>query len=566
MLDNEFNEEVELCEDSDFGSAYSDYAGLVQEVRRLESEAESRHFLTDAWLVLDGFCKTLEMAAQGPNKPSADEWQSVCKRIDAVVRPVLTSSDVNALASAVSVMRVIGRPVDEAIGPLSRFLNADHEMVRRIAARSLRNLTPSPAVFALAAANVEHWEPFCRAAAISVLGISGTDTARRACLLALRDKRAPVREAAIDSITRLGVDPLEYGDLVPALLSDPSKYVRKAMDAALKQSSNSSIAHVMPPTIAHRVGLLRNSNALIRASACDELAALGPEAVSALPLLMTLLEDPKPNVRASAAGAVASIGANDEQVREQLKDFLRNFDDPRHEAALFALNKSKYRGVDLQSDLLRILLNEAHPYRLLALKMLAELDGSKENVVSALITTFGSPDPKMRSAACHTATQITDDPKLLSSFIEQGLRDPEAEVRHAATILAGKSPTAALKCSSALLDTMLHDEENYIRSTAHSALHNVESLPVQYVARLSAALHCEDVSIVAVAAQLLGEYGSLAEEAVPKLLELYAGGDLHVKTYAAGAVIKIKGADFWRTASWGLDKDFRRRFPTLFED
>jgi hypothetical protein len=207
---------------------------------------------------------------------TAGEWSARLGDPD----PVLRREAVNALGAM---------PADapDTVPQLARALGADSDpSVRAAAALALSKLTPhsAPAVEALTAA--------------------------------LRDPSLAVRYQAAVALMKLGP---AAKPAVPALLAvfdDPDNRVYPAgLTATVQDIAAAALAKITPGS-ADAVPTLVDALAAAdtwgeKRSAAAALGAIGPPAAPAVPLLRRLLDDPNPDVRLAAVGALAKLGVAD---------------------------------------------------------------------------------------------------------------------------------------------------------------------------------------------------------------------------------------------------------------
>ena len=120
------------------------------------------------------------------------------------------------------------------------------------------------------------------------------------------------------------------GALAAVRPADPravAALVQKLGDSYLGYSAGVALGKA--GAVATLVEAMKSADSAVKASAAVGLAAVGPDAVAALPVLLTALKDTSSATRKRAIEAIGAIGPDDSKFAQQLVDVLRadaNFD------------------------------------------------------------------------------------------------------------------------------------------------------------------------------------------------------------------------------------------------
>jgi HEAT repeat protein len=147
-----------------------------------------------------------------------------------------------------------------------------------------------------------HYIPELRREAIKAIGSLGP-AARPALpvlIRATRDENQEVRFWAVDGLRRMGRD---ARDAAPALVTVLGDDVRPVQEAA-----RSALEAIGPVTVPLLVPLLRNPDPWLRANAAEALGVIGSPKSRAVPEIARLLSDDSLWVRASAAWSLGHFG------------------------------------------------------------------------------------------------------------------------------------------------------------------------------------------------------------------------------------------------------------------
>ena len=147
------------------------------------------------------------------------------------------------------------------------------------------------------------------------------------------------------------------------------------------------------PAVPMLISMLRDAAPGIRAQAALALGRIGPEAKAAIPDLVPLLNDPDHAVRAAAAGTLGHIGPQAEAAIPALVRYIRaNRDEPRY-APVYSLPGIDAAAVPALLDLFQ----HDGELRGAAGGALGSMGPSAKDAVPVLIEGLRSPDRETRA-------------------------------------------------------------------------------------------------------------------------------------------------------------------------
>jgi HEAT repeat protein len=517
---------------------------FAQAVRRLETESELSTLDTVSSHSLLAVKEALDQHTGDWSDAAERRWRECVQEAATASAKFLDSTELPVSMEAMVLLQALGATVTGALGPLLRLAVHDNPYVRQEAFRTLAEIAPhDKRAIDTALRGAADKEELPRAAAIKVLGRSGVPAApaaEKACLAALNDRCAQVRVAATEAVVEMAVYTEPCESRLRDMLTDKSKYVRRAAEAALAQFESED-GKVGDP-VSRCIELLRSPKAVLRSSACDELAELGPAAKAALDGLFELFGDIKPSVRDSAARALAAVGGGVEEARVRLLAMLESSTGPVHVAALEATAMSTYRRSELTPALLAIVRDANHASRSTAVQIIAEIEGDRRVFIPHLLELVETSDPDLRAEVHRTLFALPLDPEAALSLARRGLADPASEVRFATVAALEKKGRIASAVFPELLRIMTTDKDHAVCFRSGRALNAAGPGPPESIPDLIVALkHREDL-VSESAAEALGQMGKVAASAAPALVRL-ARRD---RPEAHKALISIMGFEFWQ--------------------
>jgi HEAT repeat protein len=357
-----------------------------------------------------------------------------------------------------------------------------------------------------------------------------------ALLAALRDPDVRVREEVVSVLARIGLEDTDTGTTLDDARDDPSLYVRVSV-AALIWKRDRNTAAVWPTFLAG----FQSDKPMDRAHTAFALAALGPEARAAVPLLALALHDPSSYVRWNVVCCLVHIGPDAKATIPLLiaqlaqspgivdgmmtshalasigpaafPALVASLDDVRAEVRVGAAAACAMASFPARSEppwcalpALRRALNDSHlGVRVHAARAVWQMTCEADAVLPPLVAALSGSDTDLRNCAISALGTMGPAARSALPLVSPFLKDPKAEVRvsaaHAVWCISGTSGDA---------------------------------LPI-----LLAGLNSkEDVWI---AAHALGELGPEAKAALPALRRLAERSDWFTRQMASEAVARIEG-------------------------
>ncbi len=365
-------------------------------------------------------------------------------------------------------------------------------------------------------------------------------------LARLLDADPAVAAAAARALSRLG---RTDGELATALTTGSSAQ-RAVLLPLLGRGRGPEIA-----------ACLQDSDASVRALACDALARLGH--TSSVPELFERLSDNNPRVVQAAVGAIQSLGT-----QQTMALALAAASSKSAQVRRAALRVLSYFGRQESLTAFETALNDEDArVQETALQGLAFVEGAR--AFGLILDAATSPMARTRAAAMRALGSSRSDVRVQAALL-RGLSDDDAWVRYYACQGVGK---LALATSAAAVAALLDDPAGQVRVAAVEALSHLRS-DAAHAALCAAAVSAEvDVKRAALiglgiagrneslellmkattsedAATRLVALSALAELTAPPVLPMLAravsDADESVRTAALGFIASRPGADATR--------------------
>jgi HEAT repeat protein len=456
----------------------------------------------------------------------------------------------------------IGPEADAATTVLVALLKDPSAGPRVAAARALGRIAPEPpAVVSRLRAALGDRDSDLQlesARALAALGARSTDAVAE-LRLAARSSSRPVRRAALGALVRLGKP------AVPALvelLADEDHLVRRQALLALRDLGPEAAAAVPALQTA-----LADPTVALRSLAVDALAAIGPPAVPALAAALSqegdvrrcaalalarigrpataaskaladALRDPSPEVRPAVLGALAALGPD---ALPAVPALVKLFD---QEAAsrgqvLSALVRIGPEARIALAVCSKALADNRAAVRLQALAELASLGAKAKPVTEKIVGRLKDDHLEVRRAAALTLILLGEAKPVLAAA-EEGVKSASAGQRETALWMAGALGVAA-KGLLPLVRERGRDENPAVRLMAVWALAEIDRLDGTALSVLQKLLQDRPALPGRPAVfRLLGQMGSEVKPAVAALQELVAKeADLALRIEAARTLAEI---------------------------
>jgi HEAT repeat protein len=305
--------------------------------------------------------------------------------------------------------------------------------------------------------------------------------------------------------------------------------------------------------------------------ACLALSEIGPQAKSAVPALIKVLEDDRPEVRMHAAIALAEIGPDAKPAAGSLVKLLNDPFDSVQGAAIFALGRLADPSA---AAALQKMEGSTNPFlRMLVTWALAKMNRNDQQrvneAVERLVNGLADKNRDMASMAAKALADLEVDPatvrplidklaanhpeiseRLLSAFSLLGpkdvpqaimaLKDPQRRVR-ALQLISRLGPEAA-QATGSLID-VLKTGDSATKMEALYALGAIGPAAKDAVVPVTNRLGDSDVRVVQAAVYTLGKIGPAAKEAIPALVKLNESDDELLRLTSVWAILKIDPQD-----------------------
>ena len=256
----------------------------------------------------------------------------------------------------------------------------------------------------------------------------------------MNEKDGQVRLAVFESVTSLG--PVAES-AVPALLHTLRSDFGGLRREELHQDYRSALAlaAIGAPAVEGLCSLLSEKRENVRAEAIMALGRIGPDAGSAVPVLIPKLGDESDRIRQEASTALGRIGP---AAFEPLIEASKQGEPLARSMAIKALGASTEPDDRIQVAVLDRLGDESPEVRAAALTALGRIDAPAELLVNALDEGLQEEHEAIRLAAVNQLVERQDlIPALLPTLKSRLVCADEGAARHSAFILQLLGPDAA---------------------------------------------------------------------------------------------------------------------------
>ena len=402
-------------------------------------------------------------------------------------------------------------------------------------------------------------EPLVRSGAAWALGNIGPASGEAVQFLteALKDKDNSVRYYAAEAIGKINVSGLTA--LVEAL-GDKNVDVSNA--------AAHSLIVIGGPAIPELIKTLRRDEPLFKINAAVVLGGIGPSAKEAVPALEEALQAADSEVKHAVLNALVLIGADLNAHLPELISVLSEKEGDAKMRTFFALTKVNGEYIPLLVTLLRnenpgirantawalgiigpsaveaapVLVNALydadHLVREAAASSLGKIGSRDTGTVNALIKALKDPDFSVGHNAAAALAKIGDSavPELLRQVPDKGL--PYYKANQLRETLRGIFRSMGASAVPALLEGIRQKDEG-IRDNAYLGLRSIAAEAKDAVPALAGSLNDENATVRMLAAGTLGTIGSQAKEALPGIIVLLKDTDFRVRSSAAQAIVGI---------------------------
>ncbi len=317
---------------------------------------------------------------------------------------------------------------------------------------------------------------------------------------------------------------------------------------AASPSSDSAIATLKKrgaPAIEALIKVVKDRKAPpnVRLFAIAAIGEIGADAKTAVPSLVTALQDSRPEIRLKAIEALADIGASAKAAVPDLRTVLKDkdSDDKVRQAAAKALGSIGINAKAAIPDLINALNDPSEAVRVQTVTALPNLGPDAKAAISELIPVLSDSSRSVRLSTIESLARFGQDAKPAVPPLAQLLSDPDRQIRLATTITLGKIGTAASDAVPELTKALANSDRT-TRSWAAMALGKIGTNAKPAIAELTRALSDSDKDVRSRAASSLGKIGLEARSALSELVKTLKDENPDVRLNSASAIDRISGS------------------------
>ncbi len=354
-------------------------------------------------------------------------------------------------------------------------------------------------------------------------------------IAALRDPAPEVRRRAAVAIGQIGA---EAREAIPEL----QKRVETADDGDAASAAFTALGQIGPAAAPALEQLLGSKSAMHRELAARALGSIGPDAVSAVGALGSLLEkDPEPAVRSAAVEALAAIAPPSRGLTERLAAGLQDREARVRLASALALGRLGRTAEPASSALHGLLRDPDLAVRTNAAGAIGTIDGANDETTGVLVEGAKGSDPAVRLAAIDQLGRLRVQRPDALAVLAASVIDVDFGIRSASIAALGRIGTPARGAALQSLHQVLRDPRWEMRLMAARALWRVEGNVAELLPGLMGALQERDWAVRDGAAVLLGEMGRAAGPAAGAVRELLKDPMVYARMDGALALWRIEG-------------------------
>ena len=287
-------------------------------------------------------------------------------------------------------------------------------------------------------------------------------------------------------------------------------------DAGMQAAASGALGKILPAVA------LKNQRALVLAAASDAWCKIGPAAAGAVPQLIMALENKDPEVRAAASDALGKIGPAAADALPQLIAALEDTDARVRAAAAETFGKIGPAAVDALPQLIMVLKDTDARVRAAAAETFGKIGPAAADALPQLIMGLKDTDARVRAAAAETFGKIGPAAADALPHLIMGLKETDARVRAADALPQ--------------LIMALQDTDARVRAAASEAFGKIGPAAADALPQLIMALQDTDARVRAAASEALGKIFPAVADAVPQLVRAFEDEGALVRDVCSRAV------------------------------
>ncbi len=381
------------------------------------------------------------------------------------------------------------------------------------------------------------------------------------------EKRLP-RELVVNVFASMG----------PEAVSELLEVVSRRPE--LEPVVSEALTHIGQPAVEALLQGMQNANPSIRRASVRAVGSMKPLTAESLERLISASTDPEAELRAAAIAALINFVAENIGAQSTVVRAIEDESELVRAVAVGAMGDAAFSREQRRDGFRRGLIDKSVEVRVAALTAIAKTPGQMQRHAGTLLELAAAPEDRVRAAALKAMAlvpkEVVDagqfgEKDIVELVVHRSLSDDSPSVRVIATGLVPIFELYSADNSAALIDNLsgskdlvvatlevlpkfsnespsmverlqplLSHESSEVRIAAVTALTAVDRDPVRLTAALLPMLDDQEWVVRRIAGQALGQQGSVAVSAVPKLFELL--GRHEDKDYAGESLRQIDTA------------------------
>ena len=246
-------------------------------------------------------------------------------------------------------------------------------------------------------------------------------------------------------------------------------------DANLRWEAAGALSRIGGPGLPHLASALADKDPAVRRAAASVLGDLGPDATMAAPALLKALGDQYDYVRVAAATSLSKLGTN---ALPFLMQEMRSSDALSRKRAAIGLGILHGPRAMVTPPLLELVEDHDPGCRAQAIQSLATFNFPNPAIVAAFIAALKDPVMEVRLAAVQALAQARRQAAPAVSGLNACLDDPSSPIRESAARALGAIGKPA-KPALPELARLADDKEERVRAAAKEAVIKIQEAEVK---------------------------------------------------------------------------------------